>query len=37
MKLTGDELWIARAHAAGVNALIWVILADGKFMNKSFR
>ena len=37
MNLTCDELWFARAHAAGVNALIWGILAGGKFVNKSFR
>jgi hypothetical protein len=29
--------WVALAHAAGVNPLIWVILAAGKRVNKSFR
>jgi len=28
---------LALAHAAGVNSLIWVILAAGKRMNKSFK
>jgi hypothetical protein len=28
---------LALAHAAGVNSLIWVILAAGKRVNKSFK
>jgi hypothetical protein len=28
---------LALAHAAGVNSLIGVILADGKRVNKSFK
>ena len=31
MNLTSDELWFARAHAIGVNSLIWVISASDNF------
>ncbi len=37
MNPTSDELWFARAYAVGVNALIRVILAGGKRVNKSFK
>jgi len=37
MNPTREALLVARAHAAGVNSPIWVILAGGNRVNKSFR
>lgn len=37
MNQNREELFIARDHAAGVKSLTWVILADGKRVNKSFK
>ena len=34
---SGFCLAVGAAHAAGVNSLIWVILAAGKRVNKSFK
>ncbi len=35
MNPTGEELLFARAHAAGVNWLIWAMLAAGRRASKS--
>jgi hypothetical protein len=37
MNPSREALLFTRAHVAGANSLIWVILAAGKRVNKPFR